>query len=210
MKALGLIEVRGMVPAVEALDSALKAANVNRLDVVKVGGGLVSVLIEGDVGAVRAAVDAAQAAAEKIGTVISTHVIPRPASEVTEMITPDPDPQPEKSEQPKDNYDETAEAEQPEDSSEVTEEVKEEPAEHEEADKEETQEKKTAAASGKLAYIPDVEEMKAMTVDKLRALARKLEITNMTRKEIRFANKTELIEKICEFLGAIQSHANDQ
>ena len=49
MKALGLIEVRGMVPAVEALDSALKAANVNRLDVVKVGGGLVSVLIEGDV-----------------------------------------------------------------------------------------------------------------------------------------------------------------
>ena len=53
---------------------------------------------------------------------------------------------------------------------------------------------------GKLAYIPDVEEMKAMTVDKLRALARKLEITNMTRKEIRFANKTELIAKICEFL----------
>ena len=65
------------------------------------------------------------------------------------------------------------------------EEVKEEPAEQK---------------KGKLAYIPDVEEMKAMTVDKLRALARKLEITNMTRKEIRFANKTELIAKICEFL----------
>ena len=181
MKALGLIEVRGMVPAVEALDSALKAANVNRLDVVKVGGGLVSVLIEGDVGAV----DAAQAAAEKIGTVISTHVIPRPAEDVTQMITPNPDPQPIISEQLEDNHDETAEAEQPEDSSEVTEEVKEEPAEQK---------------KGKLAYIPDVEEMKAMTVDKLRALARKLEITNMTRKEIRFANKTELIAKICEFL----------
>ena len=153
MKALGLIEVRGMVPAVEALDSALKAANVNRLDVVKVGGGLVSVLIEGDVGAVRAAVDAAQAAAEKIGTVISTHVIPRPAAEVTEMITPYPDPEPE--------------AEQ---------------------------------KKGKLNYIPDVEEMNAMTVDRLRALARKLEITNMTRKEIRYANKTELIGKISEFL----------
>ena len=172
MKALGLIEVRGMVPAVEALDSALKAANVNRLDVVKVGGGLVSVLIEGDVGAVRAAVDAAQAAAEKIGTVISTHVIPRPAEDVTQMITPNPDPQP-------------IISEQLEDSSEVTEEVKEEPAEQK---------------KGKLAYIPDVEEMKAMTVDKLRALARKLEITNMTRKEIRFANKTELIERILEFL----------
>ena len=187
MKALGLIEVRGMVPAVEALDSALKPANVNRLDVVKVGGGLVSVVIHGD--------DAAQAAAEKIGTVISTHVIPRPAEDVTQMITPNPDPQPIISEQLEDNHDETAEAEQPEDSREVTEEVKEEPAEQK---------------KGKLAYIPDVEEMKAMTVDKLRALARKLEITNMTRKEIRFANKTELIAKICEFLGAIQSHANDQ
>lgn len=209
MKALGLIEVRGMVPAVEALDSALKAANVNRLDVVKVGGGLVSVLIEGDVGAVRAAVDAAQAAAGKIGTVISTHVIPRPAAEVTEMITPDPDPQPVKSEQIKDNHDETEKAEQPEDSSEVTE-TEGKLVEQQEADKKETEKKKAASASGKLAYIPDVEEMKAMTVDKLRALARKLEITNMTRKEIRFANKTELIEKICEFLGAIQSHANDQ
>ena len=67
----------------------------------------------------------------------------------------------------------------------AAEEVKEEPAEQK---------------KGKLAYIPDVEEMKAMTVDKLRALARKLEITNMTRKEIRFANKTELIERILEFL----------
>ena len=161
MKALGLIEVRGMVPAVEALDSALKAANVNRLDVVKVGGGLVSVLIEGDVGAVRAAVDAAQAAAEKVGTVISTHVIPRPAAEVTGMITPDPDPQPVQTPDP-------------------------EP---------EIEQKK-----GKLNYIPDIEEMKAMTVDRLRALARKLEITNMTRKEIRYANKTELIGKISEFL----------
>ena len=185
MKALGLIEVRGMVPAVEALDSALKAANVNRLDVVKVGGGLVSVLIEGDVGAVRAAVDAAQAAAEKIGTVLSTHVIPRPAAEVNKMITPDPDPQPAETEQPEDRQDETEKTEQPEDNREETEEVT-----------KETAEQKT----GKLNYIPDVEEMKAMTVDKLRALARKLEITNMTRKEIRFANKTELIEKICEFL----------
>ena len=192
MKALGLIEVRGMVPAVEALDSALKAANVNRLDVVKVGGGLVSVLIEGDVGAVRAAVDAAQAAAEKIGTVISTHVIPRPAAEVTGMITPDSDPQPvqtpdpePEAEQPEPETTEEPEAEQPEDSTGETEEVTEEPAEQK---------------KGKLNYIPDVEEMKAMTVDRLRALARKLEITNMTRKEIRYANKTELIGKISEFL----------
>ena len=66
MKALGMIEVYGYLTAVEALDSALKAANVTRLDVVKVRGGLVTVLVEGDVGAVKAAMDASAAAAEQL------------------------------------------------------------------------------------------------------------------------------------------------
>ena len=86
MKALGMIEVYGYLTAVEALDSALKAANVTRLDVVKVRGGLVTVLVEGDVGAVKAAMDASAAAAERIGTVVSVHVIPRPASDVERML----------------------------------------------------------------------------------------------------------------------------
>ena len=86
MKASGMIEVYGYLTAVEALDSALKAANVTRLDVVKVRGGLVTVLVEGDVGAVKAAMDASAAAAERIGTVVSVHVIPRPASDVERML----------------------------------------------------------------------------------------------------------------------------
>lgn len=84
MQALGMIEVYGYLTAVEALDSALKAANVSRLGVEKVRGGLVTVLVEGDVGAVKAAMDASAAAAERVGTVISVHVIPRPADDVTE------------------------------------------------------------------------------------------------------------------------------
>ena len=86
MQALGMIEVYGYLTAVEALDSALKAANVSRLGVEKVRGGLVTVLVEGDVGAVKAAMDASAAAAERVGTVISVHVIPRPADDVTRML----------------------------------------------------------------------------------------------------------------------------
>ena len=86
MKALGMIEVYGYLTAVEALDSALKAANVTRLDVVKVRGGLVTVLVEGDVGAVKAAVEAGSANASKLGELIATHVIPRPHNDVEKIL----------------------------------------------------------------------------------------------------------------------------
>ena len=86
MQALGMIEVYGYLTAVEALDSALKAANVSRLGVEKVRGGLVTVLVEGDVGAVKAAMDASAAAAERVGTVISVHVIPRPHEDVEAIL----------------------------------------------------------------------------------------------------------------------------
>ena len=71
MKALGMIELYGYLAAVEALDSALKAANVSSLGATKVGGGLVTVMVEGDVGAVKASMDAAASAAERVGEVIS-------------------------------------------------------------------------------------------------------------------------------------------
>ena len=86
MKALGMIEVYGYLAAVEALDSALKAANVSLVDVSKVRGGLVTVLVDGDVGAVKAAMDASAAAAQRVGTVVSVHVIPRPAGDVVRML----------------------------------------------------------------------------------------------------------------------------
>ena len=87
MQALGLIELYGMVTAIEALDSALKAANVRLQDMTIVKGGLVTVTVLGDVGAVKAAMDASAAAAERVGELISVHVIPRPHEEV-EFILP--------------------------------------------------------------------------------------------------------------------------
>ena len=97
MKALGMIELYGYLAAVEALDSALKAANVSSLGATKVGGGLVTVMVEGDVGAVKASMDAAASAAERVGEVISVHVIPRPHESVGEMLKPSTPPAPEKS-----------------------------------------------------------------------------------------------------------------
>ncbi|WP_319583562.1 BMC domain-containing protein [uncultured Pseudodesulfovibrio sp.] len=87
LKALGMIETRGLVGAVEAADAMVKAANVELVGREQVGGGLVTVMVRGDVGAVKAAVDAGSVAAQNVGELISTHVIPRPHDEV-EMILP--------------------------------------------------------------------------------------------------------------------------
>ena len=87
MQALGMIETKGLVGSVEAADAMVKAANVTLTGKVLVGGGLVTVMVRGDVGAVKAAVDAGAAAAERVGELISIHVIPRPHA-VVEMILP--------------------------------------------------------------------------------------------------------------------------
>jgi ethanolamine utilization protein EutM len=85
--ALGMIETKGLVGAIEAADAMVKAANVSLIGKVLVGGGLVTVMVRGDVGAVKAAVDAGSAAAKRIGELVSVHVIPRPHSDV-EYILP--------------------------------------------------------------------------------------------------------------------------
>ena len=85
--ALGMVETRGLVAAIEAADAMVKAANVNLVGKEQVGGGLVTVMVRGDVGAVKAATDAGAAAAEKVGELVSVHVIPRPHEEV-EFILP--------------------------------------------------------------------------------------------------------------------------
>ncbi len=87
MGALGMIETKGLVGAVEAADAMAKAANVKLIGKVHVGGGLVTVMVRGDVGAVKASVDAGAAAAESIGELVSVHVIPRPHSDI-ELILP--------------------------------------------------------------------------------------------------------------------------
>lgn len=86
-EALGMIETKGLVGAIEAADAMVKAANVHLMGKVLVGGGLVTVMVRGDVGAVKAATDAGAAAAQRIGELVSIHVIPRPHGEV-EMILP--------------------------------------------------------------------------------------------------------------------------
>ena len=86
-QALGMIETKGLVGAIEAADAMVKAANVTLIGRVIVGGALVTVFVRGDVGATKAAVDGGAAAADRVGELISTHVIPRPHEEV-EYILP--------------------------------------------------------------------------------------------------------------------------
>ena len=85
-QALGMVETRGLVAAIEAADAMLKAANVELVGTEKIGSGLVSVMVRGDVGAVKAAVEAGLAAAQKLGEIIATHVIPRPHSDVEKIL----------------------------------------------------------------------------------------------------------------------------
>jgi ethanolamine utilization protein EutM len=85
--ALGMVETRGLVAAIEAADAMVKAANVTLIGSEYVGGGYVTVMVRGDVGAVKAATDAGAAAAKRVGEVVSVHVIPRPHSDV-EVILP--------------------------------------------------------------------------------------------------------------------------
>lgn len=85
-EALGLVETRGLIGAVEAADAMVKAANVNLLGYQKIGSGLVTVMVRGDVGAIKAATDAGANAAQKVGEVVSVHVIPRPHTDVEKIL----------------------------------------------------------------------------------------------------------------------------
>ena len=85
-EALGMIETRGLTAAIEAADAMVKAAEVVLIGTEKIGSGLVSVMVRGDVGAVKAAVEAGSATAARLGEVIATHVIPRPHADVEKIL----------------------------------------------------------------------------------------------------------------------------
>lgn len=196
MNALGMIETRGLIGSIEAADAMLKAANVTLMNKTQVGGGLVTVMVCGDVGAVKAAVDAGAAAAERVGELLSVHVIPRPAADVESMLDPrKPEPTaaklslsqqaPAEEEQ---SVDTAASEKLPTDAQELAEMESEELEESEEgAGEEETFHLDLSSLTS--------DDLRKMTVSKLRAVARKLE-TGMSRKEIRFAKKEELIARI--------------
>ena len=90
--ALGMVETRGLVGSVEAADAMVKAARVTLLGKEKIGGGFVTVMVRGEVGAVKAATDAGAAAARRVGELVSVHVIPRPNEQVEGILPPAPVP----------------------------------------------------------------------------------------------------------------------
>ena len=85
-EALGMVETRGLVGAIEAADAMVKAANVELIGKQNIGSGLVTVMVRGDVGAVKAAVEAGAAAVKRVGELVSVHVIPRPHGEVEGIL----------------------------------------------------------------------------------------------------------------------------
>ncbi|MCD6334057.1 MAG: ethanolamine utilization microcompartment protein EutM [Candidatus Latescibacterota bacterium] len=84
--ALGMIETKGLIGSIEAADAMVKAANVQLVGKETIGGGYVTVLVRGDVGAVKAATDAGAAAAQRVGELVSVHVIPRPHDEIERIL----------------------------------------------------------------------------------------------------------------------------
>lgn len=204
MKALGMIETYGLVAAVEALDSALKAANVSLADMVRVKGGRVTVLVEGDVAAVKAAIDASQAAAERVGSVVNVHVIPRPDPSVGQMLAggqgsfrreKNPS-EPESEESPVQTEIRYATPEE-------TPEIREEPEKVSKETSEKIKKEEPQPESEEFTETPKPvtrEGLEKKSVAKLRSLARELKLPGMTSKDICFAKKQQLIDAIISFM----------
>ena len=191
MKALGMIETRGLVASIEAADAMVKAANVNLTCKEHVGGGLVTVMVRGDVGAVKAAVDAGAAAAERVGDLVSVHVIPRPAGDLEPILGGSGPEEAEPSPRPPVPAPAPAPAPAPE--------PEPGPATSEEAPAEEAEEPEEETGTADPDHLYTEDEMAGMTVAQLRTAARTIRIDNMTKKEIRFAKKDELVEAIRKF-----------
>ena len=196
MNALGMIETKGLVGSIEAADAMLKAANVTLASKTHVGGGLVTVMVRGDVGAVKAAVDAGAAAAERVGELISVHVIPRPADDVEYILDPLTLPEPPADSEPK-LEPETERAAETEAEMESEPPAQPEPESEPEDPSLEEEDPEEEAHAVELESLSE-ESMQRMTVARLRAVARAHGATGMNRREIRFAKKEELIARILE------------
>lgn len=190
MKALGLIEVYGLVTAIEALDAAVKAANVTRLGITQVKGGLVCVQVTGDVGATRAAIDAAAAAAAKVGKVVAVHVIPRPAESMADLLSPQGPGQGQK--QPP--ADLTSESPQASGQAAGAQDRKPWPEPEPEPEP-----APAAPAHAEPANGEPVDDLDHLTVAQLRTLARETGVNTLSKRDIRFAKKEELLEAIRQF-----------
>lgn len=196
-KSLGLIEVKGLLGAIEAADSALKAANVNLVGWEKVKGGIVTVKLTGDVDAVKAAVDAGVASVERLGVFLTSHVIPRIHEETLKIIP---------------EMNENHSIKNIDLKSKLQKSVKEETKEEEAKEKEEIEHikdiEKIDVNINKIDDVKETEKSKdkykedellEMKVEDLRKLARGLKLPTMTNKQIKFGKKDELIKQILNF-----------
>ncbi|WP_346938572.1 BMC domain-containing protein [uncultured Clostridium sp.] len=214
-KALGLVEVRGYVAAVEAADSALKAANVTLIGLEKIKGGITTIKITGDVGAVKAAVDAARASVESLGTFRTAHVIPRVDSQVQNLFfeghkksqevsiesssEKSDSKDKEKIEAPDKKKAEASDKEKVETSEvRIVEKVTKEKSEVKEETKEVEPQINKIEENIKNDFKDHI-DYNSMKVEELRRLVRTLKIPNMTNKQIKFAKKDVLIKTILEY-----------
>ena len=212
--ALGMIETKGLVGSIEAGDAMVKAANVTLIGKVHVGGAYVTVMVRGDVGAVKAATDAGAAAAQRVGELISVHVIPRPHHEV-EYILPslpfmdedDDGPvspptggetelEPEPIEVSEPEEDAKTDAEAGETAPAETESVEAEPVPEAEAEAAEDTKPAAEVKSAKTSEVDIADELEGLAVKELRKIARKTEGIGIVGREISAANKQMLINEI--------------
>lgn len=198
MQALGFIETKGVLVAIEAADAMLKAADVSLLEKTKVGGGLVAVTVTGDVAAVKAAVDAGAAAVERINNaaLVTRHVIARPHDELTAVIgggtpdEPEQEPVPETAEEPAAEELEEIPAEEP---------VEKSSNEPETVD---TIKRETVDLWMKQDGLEDTMKiLEDMKVTELRTLAREYPEFSIAGREISKANKTLLLEEFGKYYG---------
>ncbi|MFH5835181.1 BMC domain-containing protein [Proteiniclasticum sp. C24MP] len=193
--ALGLIETYGYVGAVEAADAALKAADVSLVDLVKVRGGIMTLTLIGEVAAVKASVDAGAASAERLGVLLTSHVIARLDEEVWSIVEPD-------GKDPEDDPDPSDEEEKEEEHTEEPDPLKGKEAEEETPDEPSPQPGKEEPTA-KEKSLPKEESfsketMKSLKVVELRRIARKLDGIKIPKNQIKFANKAELMKEISE------------
>ncbi len=196
-EALGMIETKGLVGAIEASDAMVKAANVRLLGKTLVGGGLVTVMVSGDVGAVKAATEAGAAAAERVGELVSVHVIPRPHGELSGIL-PGNDPPVVRIPEVAASY-KAYIAPAPVKGEKTALHAEEKPAKTK-AEKVKAAETKPAkpgkAASSTPKFIERPENMEKMTVPELRHFARQLQGLSISGRVISKANKVTLLKEL--------------
>lgn len=194
--ALGLIETYGYVGAVEAADAALKAADVSLVDLVKVRGGIMTLTLKGEVSAVKASVDAGAASAERLGVLLTSHVIARLDEEVWSIVErklEDPEDDPDPSNKKEEEKKEPIEEEKPLKGKESVSSGADDPSPLL-GENEPTEREKNLPKEEKFS----MESMRQLKVVELRRIARKLEGIKISKDKIKYANKAELMREISE------------